>query len=156
MPDIIGVTETRTKDDSYLINLEGYAAEFCYSPTEAGGVGIYIRKTIQYNVRDDLNLEVENCEDKWVEIVVDNSKKRHKGTKSIVIGVVYRHPVSNYKYFQEKLSNTIYDLNQNNKQFMILGDMNINLMKYNLATPITNYLDDIQRAGCLSVFDQPT
>ena len=156
MPDIIGVTETRTKDDSYLINLEGYAAEFCYSPTEAGGVGIYIRKTIQYNVRDDLNLEVENCEDKWVEIVVDNSKKRHKGTKSIVIGVVYRHPVSNYKYFQEKLSNTIYDLNQNNTQFMILGDMNINLMKYNLATPITNYLNDIQSAGCLSLIDQPT
>ena len=156
MPDIVGVTEIRIKDDSYLIGLNGYKFEACYSPTEAGGVGIYIRTNLQYNIRDDLNLEVENCEDKWVEIITDNSKRHKNCIKRIVVGIVYRHPVSNYKTFQEKLSDNIYHLNQNNMSFMIMGDININLMKYNLTNPITDYLNDIQSSGCLSFIDQPT
>ena len=156
MPDILGVSETRTKDDSYLIGLKGYHFESCHSPTSAGGVGIYIRNALQYNVRDDLNLDVENCEDKWVEVIVDNSKRRHKTVQKIVIGIIYRHPVSNYKDFQEKLCSTIYELNSNKISFMIMGDLNINLLKYNLSTVITDYLNDVQSAGCVSFIDQPT
>ena len=32
----------------------------------------------------------------------------------------------------------------------------INLMKYNLANDTTNYLNDIQGAGCMSYIDKPT
>ena len=39
---------------------------------------------------------------------------------------------------------------------MILGDVNINIMKYNLTTDITNYLNTVQSAGCASLIDQPT
>ena len=39
---------------------------------------------------------------------------------------------------------------------MILGDVNINLMKFNLATGITDYLNDIESAGCISYIDKPT
>ena len=39
---------------------------------------------------------------------------------------------------------------------MILGDVNINIMKYNLTTDITNYLNTVQSAGCTSLIDQPT
>ena len=74
----------------------------------------------------------------------------------MVIGVIYRHLGNNYETFQEKLSQTIYKLNHENTNFMILGDVNINLNKYNLATDITNYLSTIQAAGCISYIDQPT
>ena len=156
MPDVIGVSETRIDDDSYLVKLEGYEFVFCDSPTEAGGVGIYVKKNLQYNVRDDLKLEVENCEDKWVEIIVDSSNRHGKGTETLIVGLVNRHPGNNYKLFQEKLSQTIYSLNHKNTNFMILGDVNINLMKYNLANDTTNYLNDIQGAGCMSYIDKPT
>ena len=49
MPDIIGVTETKhkeetnTKDEADPISLEGYKFEGCPSPTNSGGAGIFIR-----------------------------------------------------------------------------------------------------------------
>ena len=56
MPNVLGVSETRVDDDSYLVELEGYKFEFCETPTAAGGVVIHIRKNLQYDVRDDLKL----------------------------------------------------------------------------------------------------
>ena len=37
-----------------------------------------------------------------------------------------------------------------------MGDVNINLLKYNSVNSITNYIHDIQSAGCLSFIDKPT
>ena len=156
MPDVLGISETRIDDDSYLVKLQGYEFVSCDSPTAAGGVGIYIREDLNYDVRDDLKLDVESCEDKWVEIILDSSNANQKRTETFIVGIVYRHPGNNFKTFQEKLSNTIYDLNHSNKNFMILGDVNINSMKYNLTTNITNYLNAVQSAGCISYIDQPT
>ena len=156
LPDVLGISETRIDDDSYLVNIKGYEFKGCDSPTAAGGAGLYIRENLHYDVRDDLSLDIEKCEDKWVEITVDSSSRHHKGKETIVIGIVYRHPGNNYKSFQEKLSSNIYELNHKNKNFMILGDVNINLMKYNLTTDITNYLNTVQSAGCISFIDQPT
>ena len=53
-------------------------------------MGIYIRKNLQYEVRDDLSLDVEKCEDKWVEIIGEKSNRHHKDTENIIIGIVYR------------------------------------------------------------------
>ena len=156
MPDIIGISEMRIDGDSYLVDLPGYKFKSCDSPTAAGGVGIYIRENLNFDVRDDLNLDIDKCEDKWVEISVDIPNHQKKGSEKIVIGIVYRHPGNNYKLFKEKLSSTIYELNQKNVNFMILGDVNINIMKYNLTTDITNYLNTVQSAGCTSLIDQPT
>ena len=156
MPDVLGISETRIDDDSYLVEVEGYEFESCESPTAAGGVGIYIRKNLQYDVRDDLSLDDEKCEDKWVEIHLGNPNKHQKDTEKIVIGIIYRHPGNNFTSFQEKLCSTIYDLNQSNINFMIMGDVNLNIMKYNLATNITNYVNAVQSAGCISLINQPT
>ena len=156
MPDILGISETRLKDDTFLVALQGYKFESHHSPTEAGGVGIYIRNHLQYNVRDDISIDSDHCEEKWVEIIVDNSKNQRKNTKYIVIGIIYRHPVSNYKSFQEKLCKIIYSLNQNNTSVLIMGDLNINLLKYNLTNPVTDYLNCVQSVGCLSFINEPT
>ena len=98
--------------DSYLVKLPGYEFKNCDSPTAAGGVGIYIRENLNFDVRDDLKLDIDNCEDKWIEINVNSSKQKSKGAEKIVIGIIYRHPGNNFKLFQDKLSGTIYELNK--------------------------------------------
>ena len=81
MPDVLGITETRLKDDSFLVQLTGYRFESHHSQTDAGGVGIYIRDSLQYNIREDLAIDLEHCEEKWVKIIVDTSKKTGKSCK---------------------------------------------------------------------------
>ena len=63
------------------------------SNTEKGGVALYIDSEVNYVVRKDFGLNVESCEDLWVEIKPNrntNSKKNEK--ESFFIGVIYRHP----------------------------------------------------------------
>ena len=160
MPDIIGISETKLMDVEHAQSLTGYKFEGCPTATSAGGVGIYIHEDIGYNVREDLKLNVENCEDVWVELILKGSAPRKntncRNDKTLVIGIIYRHPDRKYEDFSEKLCDIIEKLNQTRKDFVIMGDVNINLMKYNLANDVTNYLQSIRSAGCQSFIDIPT
>jgi len=51
-----------------LIQLSGYNFLQFSSPTCAGGVRIYVKSDISYNIRSDLNLGSPNCEDIWLKI----------------------------------------------------------------------------------------
>jgi len=64
------------------------------SPTCAGGVGFYIKNNMQYRLRTELSLNIQQCEDLWLEIETRNSK--------IVLAVIYRHPSKEILTFQEK------------------------------------------------------
>ena len=58
--------------------------------------------------------------------------------------------------FCPKLCKNKEDLNKQGADFIIMGDVNVNLLKYNLVCSVTDYLNDIQSAGCLSYIDKPT
>merc|ERR1711881_330116 len=47
-------------------------------------------------------------------------------------------------------------LNEKKKKFYIVGDFNINLMKFNVSTPITNYMNAISSTGCGVFINLPT
>ena len=38
------------------------------SPTNAGGVGLYIKQSMQFRLRNDLSLNLQHCEDLWIEL----------------------------------------------------------------------------------------
>ena len=165
MPDIIGVTETKhkeetnTKDEADPISLEGYKFEGCPSPTNSGGAGIFIREDFCYDIREDISLNADNCEDKWIEMNIKETSRqnnRYLRGKKFVVGIIYRHPGYKYEDFSSKLCDIIEILNQNRTDFIIMGDMNVNLLKYNLANDVTNYLQNIRSAGCQSFIDIPT
>ena len=122
---------------------------------------VYISKNLEnYTIREDLCLDLDRCEDIWVEIELGKAKKHQNSEKTfenIVVGVVYRHPGSQFKEFEKQMCRNIALLNQNNTKFTILGDMNLNLLKYNIVTCFTDYLNNLQGAGCLSyINDKPT
>ena len=158
LPDVIGITETGLKGDKLKSDILEYKFVHKESNLDAGGTGIYIANYLEYSARDDLELGVDNCEDLWIELHApkSNIKTKHQGIENLVIGMIYRHPGSQYNEFCDKLCKNISTINQNQKQFVIMGDVNINSLKMNVVGSITDYLNDIQSAGCLSHIDKAT
>ena len=88
-----------SNEQIFNLDLPGYS--FLSQPTtqRAGGVGMYIRKGIQYSVRHDLTSSTNESEMLWVEIESD--------LNNMLCGVVYRHPSSNLDTFLNKFYSVI-------------------------------------------------
>ena len=147
-PDILAISETKLKEDKDFPELEGFSFECVDSPTDAGGVGVYLSNQINYCLRKDLDLGARHCEDLWLDIELDNKK--------FVFGVIYRHPGHKYNSFCDKLCNTLNMLNKSKSNYIIVGDFNIDLLKYNLVTPVTDYVNSLHSMGCNVSVDLPT
>ena len=145
-PEIIALSETKLKSKlSYNPKLSGYDFLRCNSPTNAGGVGFFVREGLQYEVKDEYNLNLAHCEDLWIEI-------GHE--KKVVIGIVYRHPCYKFSDFQQSYENTINLLNAHNKLYIACGDFNINLHSENKQ--VENYVDSLKSIGCIQFIQEPT
>ena len=83
-------------------------------------------------------------------------RKSTKQTKKLIIGVVYRHPVSNYAAFLTEIGRVLQDLNHSNTSFILLGDYNIDLFKQASDIKSRNYFNDIYSAGGYSLINKPT
>ena len=112
-PDIIALSETRIKETSIIATLPGYNFINENSQTQAGGVGAYIKNTLKYLQRRDLQFKIHGCENIWLEIL----GKRQK----IIIGIVYRNPQYNIDEFFQSLSETIVKIAKNNYTYYVLG-----------------------------------
>ena len=107
MPDILAFSDTRVNENSPIRPLHGYHNfKFTPTPTGAGGVGFYLKDVFDYDLRPDLKLNLNLCEDIWFKVKnVDNSKLNGNG---LIVGVIYRH---GHKNFYEKLSEKLLSLN---------------------------------------------
>ena len=153
LPDIITISETKLTASSSLPNLPGFNFENVNSPTAAGGVGIFISDHIEYVLRDDLRLNITGCEDIWIEVKLST---RSSHVKKIVVGSIYRHPGSQYNNFQESLDKTLTLLSRNDTKTVIVGDINIDLMKFNTTSKVTDYVHSILSQGFNLFIDKPT
>ena len=69
----------------------------------------------------------KNLESIFVEIINTNNK-------NIVVGCVYRHPSMEANEFNEHYLNILIEkLLEKNKEIILMGDFNINLIRYNEA-----------------------
>ena len=114
-PEIISISETKL-NSRCTSNFDIFGYDFLHndSPTKAGGVGLYINKSLKYKLRNDLNLLLPNCEDLWIEI---KSKKRN-----IILSTIYRHPNLDVISFQNKLCETLTKLEGDKLHYIINGD----------------------------------
>ena len=83
---------------------------------------------------------------------IDNSKLNGNG---LIVGVIYRHG-HNIENFCEKLSEKLLSLNSKNEKYLLVGDFNVDLMKYNLAGDATNFLNALNSVGCNPFINRPT
>ena len=62
-PDIICLSETRLKEQPLInINIPGYFFIHTDSPTNAGGVAMYISTTIQHSILTEVQMDTDGCE----------------------------------------------------------------------------------------------
>ena len=146
----MAITETKLNDNSTSnISTPNYCFLRNDSPSNDGGVGIYIKESFKFRIRKELSLNISNCEDLCIEI------ETNQPNKSLVCAVVYRHPNKNILAFQNKLCDTLLSLENEKMSYIVCGDMNVNFSdkKSKLIRKYTNFLNSV---GCLSLIDIPT
>ncbi len=114
--------------------------------SQVGGAGMFIKRDLNFNIIDNYNLKLEQCEDIWINLQLRN--------KNLIIGTIYRHPSNDFLKFKEKFLETVETLNNQNKTFIISGDLNINTLSNN--NNINNYINELFSMGTLQLINLPT
>ena len=133
---IVGVTETLLNDSipSPFVNINGYSFERRDRGASGGGVGVYIKSGVDYSRR--LDLEQSNVELVCLEIFLQH-------TKPFFVCVHYRPPNSSKhlnKNHIENLQKMLTKLNNENKETIIIGDINVNYLDKTSEKPIKELL----------------
>lgn len=150
-PNIIAVTETRLKQNTVdNVDLTGYDLYHTDSPTSAGGTALYISSNLKAMPRPDLELKLDLVESTWIEI------PNTKTMKNTIIGCLYRHPSSNVNDFTNEIQRILKLLDRGNPNVYILGDINIDLLKFSEHPPTEDYLNMIFSFNYLPLITKPT
>ena len=88
--------------------------------------------------------------DYFIEIINSNKRK-------ILVGCVYRHPSMEVNQFNSLFLNTITEklLAEKNKEIVLLGDLSINLLKYE-NHKAADFLDQIYSTSLVPHITSPT
>jgi len=74
LPDIIAITETRLKNSmNFGFRLQGYSIEYHDSPTNAGGVALFVKDSLAYRVKNKFMIDTPGCENLWLQFDTKNS-----------------------------------------------------------------------------------
>jgi len=152
--DVLGITETRiikNKTPTSNLNINNFSFEHTPTESSAGGAMLYISNKLSYKPRNDLNiykpLELESI---FVEII--NPKK-----SNIIIGCIYRHPIMSIENFNDFYLNPLLEkISKENKTIFLLGDFNIDLLKYDYHPPTNEFLDSLSSNYFLPHIIHPT
>ena len=151
---IIGISETRlakTQETATNIHLKNYNIEHVPTESSNGGVVLYIKKAINYKLRPDLMIyKKRELESVFIEII-------QKDSKNIEVGCIYRHPcMQQSEFIDEYLKPLSEKLISENKEVILLGDFNIDLLKCDSNKNVSNFLDIIYCTNLLPNIISPT
>lgn len=123
----ICVSETwLNASDKNLFSFPSYCPEYCHRTSSSyGGSAIFVLSSVKYKRRDDLNLNVVDCESVWVELDRGSFSVTDKHT---IIGSIYRSTSSSVSNFCSELERILHSISLENKNVIIMGDININLL----------------------------
>ena len=86
-------------------------------------------------------------------------KLKHKAVKQKKVGIIYRpntEPLADIDIFTHTLFDILDTVDNEHKHCTILGDMNIDLLKYGTHNKTNEYLDNICSHGYLPMITKPT
>ena len=147
--DILAINETKLDSNipMDLISLEGYNWVSMNRNRFGGGVGFYIRSTIDFRIRPDLNTQ-------GIELLsIEISKYK---TKLFLLSTWYRPPNSSIDLLN-KFENTLRLIDMEDKESIILGDFNCDILENNHKDQITHELNFITNLyQYQQLIDEPT
>ena len=162
------MTETRLHNkkiewQSKLIKIDNYSLpkqNYDNSPTTAGGVAIYIHDSLKMSInhKPDLRLDVPECESVFFEVTNLKFTNKKVDEKALLVGCIYRHPRRSQmstSTFTDRLSEKLANYFDSNTPLLLLGDVNINLIKHQTDNNVKSFFDDINGAGSQILIDKP-
>ena len=127
-PDIIAIFESRLKSSTQSIvkiNLENYCVE--HTPTESSNCDtlLYIKNDISCKLRNDVKIyKRKELESISIEII-------NKTSKNTIVGCIYKQPTLSISEFNDTyIKDLLVKTNSENKEIILMGDFNINLLNY--------------------------
>ena len=152
---VIVLSETWIDDDkadlNSLFRIPNYS--FIYEKRKTthkdGGLGIYVNKTLDYQILPNLAKNTENIETFTIEI-------ENKSSKNILISAVYRPPRGNQSKVLEEIEQVVHNSKHSTKSSFLVGDLNLNSLDYASSTPVKNFFNLAFENGIFSVINRPT
>jgi len=154
---IVGISEHKILKDSLPSNnikIPGYK-DFIFEPTETncGGAGFYIKDNLDHIIRMDLQINSPaHYESIFIEI-------KFPDKKNLVVGCLYRHPSSNIsvqEFTNEHLDPVLQKISMENKQCVLMGDFNINLLKIDTNSSSNSFYNTLSSHFFSPYILQPT
>ena len=153
---VIGVTKTWLQNNGENtsnndIHIQGYNfIHNCRQDKTGGGVGFFIDNNFEYKQLHDLEFfDHKVFESIFIEI--ERSKQRN-----VILGIIYRAPDANLSEFFSKLNELLSNVAKEQKPCYLLGDYNIDLVKYQQHFHTNNYLDNLFSHCFLPLINRPT
>ena len=145
--DVIALTETWiNEDNANIFSLDGYV--FCHTNRtnkKGGGVALYINNRIQYQIIDNLSINIDNC----LECIAVKLLLK----QNVIVSSIYRQPNSKINYF----TNLIDSMFRSIKGILFLcEDFNINLLDYKLNNHTQNFVDLLFSMSLFPLINRPT
>ena len=154
--NILGITETRLHSsiENTELSIPGFKSFDTPAVTSVGGTALFISKSLKSKPREDLSKLVYsnsgNLESTFAEIVL---KKR----KNFIVGCIYKHPLFDIDLFNEKILTPLLRKScQENKNLVLLGDFNIDLLTCDTEISHSKFLDVLGAYQILPSITLPT
>jgi len=160
-PDIICLQELWQFPANTNFSLPGYSPlvyKLRANNVNGGGVGIFVKSSLKFTVNPILSVfhdRIFEC------IVVEVSLQ---AGRKIIVGSAYRpgtkHPrmsiTDQNSIFSDLFSNLISTLADSSLPVYLLGDLNIDVLKYNKCAMATDYIDTLFSFGFIQIITKPT
>ena len=120
------------------------AIEHTLTESSAGGALLSINKKYSYQPRNDLNIyKSDHLESIFVETILPKRS-------NIITGCIYRHPSMDICIFNGNYLNPLLEklLKENDKKVFLVGDFNIDLLKFDISEHINKFINDFS-SNCL-------
>ena len=148
-PDILAITETRLSTWTVTnVDIPNYDFLHINSPTQAGGSGLYVSKNLNAIYRPDLKFSIPLVESSWCEIILGN------GRPNVIVRCIYQCPTSNLSAFTSEFETLLKEISEH--EIYILGDFNIDLLKYSEHLLTEECLNMLYLNNLLPLITKPT
>ena len=146
---IIGVTETWLKNYEMDLSLPSYSfVGNARRGRRGGGVGIFVHNNIKFKRRCDLDI----CNDVVESIFIEVYNKM----KNYIIAVIYRPPQQSVQSFIDTIQSPLSVISTERKESILLGDFNVDLMKFNITPHVNDFIDNFNSYSYLPQIFKPT
>ena len=141
--------DTASKNSLFQIPNYNVIHETRKDDRQGGGVCIFIRKDLNFNLRNDLDKFDNDIETLTIEIINEKAK-------NIVVSGIYRPPRGNINNFKDHLKIIMSKNSLKNKHVFITGDMNINSLDYESNEHVKAFFDACFQNSFVPLINRPT